>query len=353
MIVFRNHWDFSSVYSTWDSRNVDIHIKPFIVPTDLPPVIPTGEDEISTNMHEIDVISTDLGPHYPSVPVVFLDVPCHGTWRDITFLEGDPTEDLLLFTIINEFENSWTDRPASALEKAPNGFSETDEVGYFRDFEIESDREVSVQGPLAQDAGRVLIYYYGTIDIQGTVVTAVLNGQVRSEVTVVDDGTILDQTLYDEIFIPTVGTFFGDWNGDCQVTSAEILEFTTVATSGTYNPLYDNDCDGVYSNTIEGAVIATNYANQPGCVGATAAASGGGGSAAMMAGGLGGEPAAEWVRAIDFAADEADNMATWFESVLTEAEFAEFLADLSQTATERSGTPLGFEMSAVLAELEE
>jgi len=225
--------------------------------------------------------------------------------------------------------NSYIDETPSENASGPP------ESGLFRDITIEADRELW----FFEIAGK--LYYYGTLSIDE-------NASIyyHPEFTSPFEVTTSTTPAIDDLIIQAVGTIYGDWDGDCEITAAELNTLHDAISEGEegYNPLYDYDCDGELDTEIEGAAALANYTEQPSC--GESLMGGGGGGSMMMSGGE------EWFETLS-GLQELEDLAAWISSTLSSSQLAEFLADLEDKAVELSGAARGYEMAVLLSHLDE
>lgn len=150
------------------------------------------------------------------------------------------------------------------------------------------------------------------------------------------DGTDTPVTgsAIDAVITFACGTIYGDWNGDCEITSAELddLRDAVLGGSSTYNPLYDSNCDGVLTAGVERTKAAANYLAQPSCdCGGESMMFGGGGS----------------------SEEEIEAVAAWFSETMSSVELAQFLVDLADAIDEFGDQPVAEDMTALLVALGE
>ena len=257
-----------------------------------------------------EMISTDFEDSFTGEPVIFLDVPCLGAWRDLTL--PDHERQAAVVTIMDEWNNA--DRTMDP------GYGDGDEVGLFRDVYIGAQRGLRFYG-----AGDAKLYYYGTRTIDET-------GKVFLHDEEVEGDDI------DELIIRAVGTIYGDWNGDCAITNVELAALQQAIAGGdeTYNPLMDYDCDGQLTTQVELAAMLDNMTEQPPC-------GRGGGD-----GGGGGE---SWRESYEGYGD-VPGLAAWLTEVLSEEQLKAFVADLAVAAAEFADSPVGQDLAELLSCLE-
>jgi hypothetical protein len=194
-------------------------------------------------------------------------------------------------------------------------------TAFFENVSIGADREVKFYSTHG------LIYYWGEV--------------------VMEDGAnvYLDDVVLDAcgaVIRPVVDTIYGDWNGDCVITNAELADLQNAIAGwpGTHNPLMDVDCDGNLTPATELAAFLKNYGNQPPCGGKSGGGEGGGRSA-------GGEDDGGTEDSHD-SCDDVGGLADWLAEVLSEDELADFVARLAEAADEFAGTPVGEDMAELL-----
>lgn len=296
------------VYTGWDSRGVDIVAEPIFIPP-----------EIGTPQF-VEMISPDFGPYFQGTPVIFLDVPCHGAWRD--FWLPDCTGGTATVTVPSHwYDNSVIDDGPFEewLERLDIGDIEP---GLFRDISVGQYRELDVIFDVP------VMYYYGTLSIHRTAVISI-QGTPIEQVPGVD---------IEDVIVQAVGSIYGDWNGDCAITNLELTALQQAIAGGeaTYDPLMDYDCDGKLTTEVELAAMLDNMCEQPPC-------GRGGGDG-------GGESGSESYEYEGY--DDVPGLAAWLTEVLSEEQLEAFVADLAVAATEFADSPVGQDLAELLSCLE-
>lgn len=291
---------YTNVREEWDGRGVDVVAAPLDI-----------EQNTFGAGPRTEMISTDFTDWFPSDPVIFLDVPCMGGWRDFIASDAE-TAETHNHLISDEQNNSYTDN----LFGGP-GASSVAEVGYFRNVYAGEDRQLIFPSAIISPSGQTRMFYFGTRTIDAS--AHLYHGGVLNEIT----GSAID-----DFIVPACGTIYGDWNGDCEITTGEITDLATAISEEEYNPLYDRDCDGELALGVERAAILANYVTQPTCDC----------ESSMMAFGGGGSMSEE-----DYVA-----LAEWIASGLSEPQLAGFLEDLLLAYADFLGTSVGDDMAALL-----
>ena len=299
---------YEAVCSNWDTLNVQIVAQP-----------------MSFAGQTTELIGPPIS--YPSVPVVFTDIPCKGGFESLTLpasgVTAAPTE-------MRNLDDNWDHLGTPPWE-----------TGRFKSVTI--------------GAGRMLDFYQG----EGFIYTAsrTIDGTVRywpaeAEVPII----VTDETTpaWDDLIVPAVATIYGDWNGDCVISNVELAQLQAAIAGGssTYDPLMDSNCDGVLNN-VDVAKFLDNMIVQPSCGGRD--------------GGEGEGEGDDWAAEEDGGAEEEDDagersggedgvdvaeLAAWIVAELSPEELAVFVADLAVAVEEFAGTPAGADMAALLAEFE-
>jgi hypothetical protein len=267
-------------------------------------------------------------------------VPCTAALRDLDIPDVASLGDAGPIYMVNDYDNSAIDEgPASSW--TPRSGPGPAEAGFFRCVNIGANRQVYF------DSDYGLIYFWGTMSYDAS-----------TELYL--DGTPFD--TYTPVFKQAVGAYYGDWNGDCQITRAELTALQTAIAGGanTYNPLMDCNCDGVLlggNNGAELALFLYNYthhqscAPQPDC-GGESLMGGGMEESAMFAGtGEGLEDGLE--EAVDDSEPvDPSELAAWLIEELTPEDLAAFVAQATATAQEHADDGVGVEMMELLSYLE-
>ena len=296
-------FEYERVCEGWDTRGVDITVQP--VWADRPPY----------QAQYIELISPEFGDWYQGEPLAFLDVPCHGAFRDLTIpaWSGEPREPPLSPLMVDAYDNSAIGWPWGA-------------TGFFRNVAVGAGRTLAFK----DGCGR--IHYTGSRTIEGTIhywEEHALEPMVVTEET---------HPSIDDLIMLVVETIYGDWNGDCTITNVELADLQTAIAGGppTYNPLMDYDCDGYLTSAVELPAFLDNMGSQPPC-------GRGGGD-----GGGGGE---SWSESYEGYGD-VPGLAAWLTEVLSEEQLKVFVADLAAAAAEFADSPVGQDLAELLSCLE-
>jgi len=299
------------VYTGWDSRGVDIIAEPIFIPP-----------ETATSQF-VEMISPDFGPYFQGTPVIFLDVPCHGAWRD--FRLPDCMGGTATVTVPSHFYDNTVidDGPLEWPERRDVGDIEP---GLFRDISVGQYRELDL---MLEVLDVPVMYYYGTLWIHPNAVISI-QGTPIEEVPGVD---------IEDLIVQAVGSIYGDWNGDCAITNMELTALREAIAGGdeTYNPLMDYDCDGKLTIEVELPAMLDNMTEQPPC-----------GRGGGDGGGGGGESGSESYEGYD----DVPGLAAWLTEVLSEEQLEAFVADLAVAAAEFADSPVGQDLAELLSCLE-
>ncbi len=310
------------VYKGWNSYGVTI----------------TAEAIDNTNWvgeQEIELISPDFTDEFEGDNnAVFLDVPCHGAFRDLTVpdAEGIPANETRFVNeqnnaIIDESPQDW---PEDRDEPGPA------EAGFFRNVYVGSDRTLG----FGEDDG--VIYYWGTrtVDVDA-VIQLWGEGSAPTVLTTEEE--------WDTVIVPAVGTNYGDWDGNCVITEDECSALMSIVGSAEdYNPLYDCNCDGWLSHHPDLWMCMDNQVNhQPDC-GQGEGGEGGGDSGFYGGSDEGGESEFDY----DTWLAETENLAAYLLETWTAEELEPFIASLTDAAEEHAGTEHGDELEVLLCLLQ-
>ncbi len=285
------------VHSGWDTRDADIIAQPVFQPED--------------GTQAIELITPAFAVWYAD-PFSFLDVPCHGAFRDLTLppASGAPP---VATTMRNMYDNSELGWPTAR--------------GLFRNVTV--------------GANRTLEFYSndGVIHFHG-------EAQVDPAATVKLDG---QSVAWQQVIIQVPGTIFGDWNGDCIITNAELADLQTVIAHGPYDPLMDCDCDGEINNT-ELSKFMINMAQQPSCGRGMLGGGGGFGEEWPL---FEGEPMFDWPLFDEWVPyEDVPELAAWVAEELSPEDLAATVEALTAAAVEFADTPVGYDIAELLSYLE-
>ncbi|MCZ6816893.1 MAG: hypothetical protein O7F76_09415 [Planctomycetota bacterium] len=232
-LVIHSFFGHDFVRQGWDSRNVDIVALPIDVSVPFASQI------------RYDMISSNMEDSFGGNPVIFVDVPCLGSWRDLILPDAEGIN-AATTSITEEYNNSVTDD----FFEEPS-FSAVAEAGLFRDVSIGADRTLAFP-TFVPGYGQVRLYFYGNrnIDDAGEVLYYAPTGPMI--VTDLTDPSI------DDLIVPAVGTLYGDWDGDCVITHLELTELLDRIAQKEYDPLFDYDCDGLLTSEVEVTAITAS-----------------------------------------------------------------------------------------------
>ena len=291
----------SFVYTGWDTRGVDIIAEPI-----------ERDPNFGTLTQRIELISPATALWYYGNPLAFIDVPCHGAFRDLILPDwDDDPNDVLPTVMVDEYDNGTSE------------WSATEATGFFRNVYLGENRTLKVY---TSDG---IVRCTGTVEMD------------ESANVYVND--VLVDTYVPAIQL-VVGTIYGDWNGDCAISNVELaaLEDAIRGGAGTYDPLMDYNCDGVLSNAETAAFLA-NMSAQPSC----------GGRGDKSVGGEEDEKAKDDRRGDAEARSggseepyvDVPGLAEWLARELSPEELARSIEQLSDAAVRFAGTPVGEDLA--------
>ncbi len=284
------------VCNSWDSRGVDITARPID----------------GAGQQAIELITPAFAVWYHD-PFSFLDVPCHGAFRDLILpeVQADPPTPTAMRNLHDNSELGWP---------AARGLFQNVTIGANRTLEFYSDEGV--------------IHFHG-------------QAEVDLAATVKLDGYVVD---WDQVIIEVPGTIYGDWNGDCTITNVELAELQD-AIRGAYNQLMDYDCDGELTSEVELPAFLANMAQQASC--GFGLLGGGGGGFGEEWPLMEGEPMYDWPLFDEWVPyEDVPGLAAWLIEQLSPEDLAATIEALTTAAVEFADTPVGYDIAELLSYLE-
>jgi hypothetical protein len=297
------------VASGWDSSQTDVTLRGT-----------TQQDQV------LELVSTpprSCGGQAPNV--VFSDVPCDGKLRDLKIVADEGENSFATVAVVNARDNQ------------PGGGPE---AGIYSTVTIGANRPMSFT-----TAAGVLWYYSNQLPTVPESGSFSLDGAQKSW-----------PTYWPLVIKHATCTFFGDWNGDGQVSTPELKALQDAIQYGPYNGLYDGDCSGTLDNDDLNKFLA-NYGNP--LNGSFLMPAPAGDDPSL---GAGDSASAEYVEGDDdddesVAACEAEPMgtpelATWLAEQLPAEDLAAFVAQASATAAETTDERVQADLTELLPYLQ-
>ena len=296
--------EFSSefVRAAWNTRSVDVIAQPI-------------ERALASpyDTQRVELISPATAIWYHGSPLAFMDVPCHGGFRDLVLpgSYGDDPDNILPTVMADDYVN------------AALGWGTEESSGFFRNISLGQYRVLKLYSSYGK------IHYTGTLTYN------------QSSRVYLDDVELAHP--FTAAIQPVVGTIYGDWNGDCIISNVELadLQNAMAALPGTYDPLMDYNCDGTLTN-VETAAFLDNMAAQPPC----------GGRGDKSGGEKDGEKSQregedDGVKSREFDEPFVDvpALAEWLAKELPPDDLAKKIDELAAAAEEFAGTPVGEDLA--------
>jgi len=318
------------VHEGWNTLGVDLVAQPIL-----------------DGVQAIELISPYPAGWHDVCPIIYLDIPCYGFFRDLTLPDRQGSAAAAATLAANAFNNSIMDEGhASQWGSLNRDEPGPAEAGFFRDIYVGAWRTLVIK----EEHGK--LFYYGDLEVDPNATIEYWAEGAHEPVIVTETST---PPLF-EVITWAITTLYGDWNGDCVISNVELAQLQAAVAGGssTYDPLMDCNCDGVLNN-VDVAKFLDNMIVQPSCGGRDGG------------GGRGEGEGDDWAAEEDGGAEEEDDagersggedgvdvaeLAAWIVAELSPEELAVFVADLAAAAEEFAGTPAGADMAALLAEFE-